>query len=464
MPEVRVAIPISAVGYGIDEATLRGLMALDPHVIAADAGSTDSGPYYLGAGKSNKARAALKRDLGLMLSAARAHRVPLVVGNAGTSGARPHVDWMLDILNEVAHEERLEFRLAIIHADMEKSLLHDRLAAGVINPMLGVTPLRSDQIDACTHIVGQMGVEPYLRAFEAGVDVVLAGRSCDTAIIGSYPIWRGCDEALALHMAKVTECGAMCARPATGRDGIFGIVRDTDFVIQTPNPDRRVTPFSVAAHMIYEVEHPYLQEEPGGTQDFSAMHVEPIDERAVRVVGSRYLRRPKPTLKLEGSAPVGFRSFLVGGTRDPWLITQVGEFVAGVTKEVESVLGSLGDGSQIDWKVYGRDAVMGSMEPTPTVEGAHELGFFVQVLAPTQERAHDVCQFVEARMIGFSVKGTKTRTANIAFPTSPLIHDDGPVYRFDVYHILDLDGSEDYAQLFPVEIVRVGTIKQQLDG
>jgi hypothetical protein len=248
----------------------------------------------------------------------------------------------------------------------------------------------------------------------------------------------------------------MCAWPATGRDGIFAIVRDADVVVRTPNPDRRITPFSVAAHMIYESEHPYLQEEPGGTQDFSAMQVEQLDERAVAISGTRYLPRALPTLKLEGSAEIGYRSFTIGGIRDEALIHRLDAFVAQVESEVHAKLGPLAESCRLDWKVYGRDAVMGPMEPRPSVDGLHEVGLLLQVLGPTQEAAHDVCQFAEARMIGYSYPGSRTRTANIAFPMSPLIQDAGPVYRFDVYHVAQLDSWEQLATTFPMELVEVG--------
>lgn len=455
MTEVRVAVPISAVGYGINEDTLKGLMARKPHVIAADAGSTDSGPYYLASGNSNKARASVERDLRLMLISARAQGIPLIIGNAGTSGARPHIEWMLQILREVAGDKGLHFRLGLIGAEQEGSFVKERLMAGKIQSSPGVPSLTPEKIDDCLHIVAQMGVEPYLRALDAGAEVILAGRSCDTAIIASFPIWKKCDPALALHMAKITECGAMCAWPATGRDGIMGVVRETDFLIETPNPDRQVTPFSVAAHMIYEVEHPYIQEEPGGTQDFSNVQFEPDGEHAVRITGSRFVPRPRPTLKFEGSAPIGFRSFMIGGTRDPYLISQINHYIAGVTAEVHKVLGDLAEQCQIDWKVYGRDAVLGDMEPNPTVDAAHELGLLVQVLGPTQEIAHDVCTILEGRMIGFPYPDARTRTAHIAFPFSPLIHDSGPVYRFNILHIAELDSSEELEHIFPLELVNI---------
>lgn len=455
MSEIRVAIPISAVGYGVNEETLKGLMDRNPHVVAADAGSTDSGPYYLATGNSNKARASVKRDTRLMLLAARARGVPLIIGNAGTSGARPHHEWMLRIMEEVAREEHLSFKLGLISTEQPKSFVHERLAAGKVRSLPGVPALTPEKIDTCLHLVAQMGVEPYLRALDAGAEVILAGRSCDTAIIASFPIWKGCDPALALHMAKITECGALCASPGTGRDGIMGIVHDDDFVIETPNLARRVTPSSVAAHMIYEVEHPYIQEEPGGTQDFSAAVIEPAGERSVRIRGSRFTPRSRPTLKVEGSAPIGYRSFLIGGTRDPFLIRQIDTYIEGVTAEVHKVLGDLAGQCKIDWKVYGRDAVMGPMEPKPTVDGAHELGLLVQVLASTQEVAHDVCTLIEGRMIGFAYPGSRTRTAHIAFPFSPLIQDSGPVYRFEVFHIVELDRTEDLEHLFPIELVTI---------
>jgi hypothetical protein len=454
--EVKVAIPVSAIGYGVNEATLKAMMELQPQVLAADAGSTDSGPYYLGAGKSNKARIAVKRDLRLMLQAGLAAGVPVIVGNAGTSGARPNHDWMADIVEEIAREDGVSFRAAYIYSDMDPSFILDKLRDERVTPMPGVGSLQAQHITSSAHLVGQMGVEPFLRALDGGAQVILAGRSCDSAIIGAYPIWKGLDHSLALHMGKVTECGAMCAWPATGRDGIFATVRESDFEIRTMNPARGVTPFSVAAHMVYESEHPYVQEEPEGTQDFSDVTVDVVDERAVRVSGTKFTPRDRPTIKVEGSTLVGYRSFFVGGNRDPWFIAKVDEVIRGVTDLSRKILEGADFDYEIDWKIYGRDAVMGEMEPNPSVEGVHEIGILVQALAPTQEQAHDVATVLEGQLIGFSASGSRTRTANIAFPFSPLIVDAGPSYRFEVFHIVELDSAGDFAKLFPMDFKTIG--------
>jgi hypothetical protein len=454
--EVKVAIPVSAIGYGVNEATLKAMMAFQPEVLAADAGSTDSGPYYLGAGKSNKARIAVKRDLRLMLQAGLAAGIPVIVGNAGTSGARANHDWMAGIVEEIAREEGLSFRAAYIYSDIDPSFMLDKLRGDRVTPMPGVGSLQPEKVTSSARLVAQMGVEPFLRALDGGAQVILAGRACDSAIIGAYPIWKGLDHSLALHMGKVTECGAMCAWPATGRDGIFATVRERDFDIRTMNPARGVTPFSVAAHMVYESEHPYVQEEPEGTQDFSEVTVEVVDEKAVRVSGTKFTRRDRPTIKVEGSTLVGYRSFFLGGNRDPWFIAKIDEVVKGVTELSRKILEGADYEYEIDWKIYGRDAVMGVMEPNPSVDGAHEIGVLVQALAPTQEQAHDVATVLEGQIIGFSAPGSKTRTANIAFPFSPLIVDAGPSYRFEVFHIVELDGPDDFAKLFPIEFKNIG--------
>src|SRR5690606_22524645 len=106
---------------------------------------------------------------------------------------------------------------------------------------------------------------------------------------------------------------------------------------------------------------------------------------------------------------------------------------------------------RIDWKLYGRDAVLGASEPMRDRTDLHELGIMAQVMAPTQERAHDVAALLEARMIGFAYPGAKTRTAHIAFPFSPLVTDGGPCYRVSVMHVVEAERPQDLLDLFPIE-------------
>ena len=65
----RILVPAGALGSGVRADELESGLALAPHAIALDAGSTDSGPAYLASGKSKYSRQAVKRDLGLLMAA-----------------------------------------------------------------------------------------------------------------------------------------------------------------------------------------------------------------------------------------------------------------------------------------------------------------------------------------------------------------------------------------------------------
>ena len=82
--------------------------------IGVDAGSTDPGPYYLGSGKSFTDRGAVKRDVSLALPLALEQKAPFVIGTAGGAGSSLHVEWLKEIILEVAEEQGLHFKLGTI--------------------------------------------------------------------------------------------------------------------------------------------------------------------------------------------------------------------------------------------------------------------------------------------------------------------------------------------------------------
>ena len=453
MPPLRIVSPGGSLGYGTNADSLQRAVAMGLDAIGADSGSTDMGPYYLGTGKPYHSRAAMKRDLTLVLRAGLANGIPVLIGNAGGAGADPHLEWMHAIVREIAQEEGMAFRLALVHSQQGKEYLRERMREGKVTPMPGVPELTEERLDACERIVAQMGTEPFQTALDEGAQVVLAGRACDSGIFAAVPTRAGFDAGHALHMGKILECGAMSAVPSTGRDCMVAVMEDSQFEIIAPNPEREVTPFSVAAHMVYEVEHPYLQGEPTGTLDFSEVKFEATDRRSTVVRGTKFHEHARPTLRFEGAERVGYRSFVLGGIRDPFLIRQIDEYTAGCAQQTRELAGA-DESVRIEWILYGRDGVMGAMEPERHAP-VHELGVLAEVLAATQEEAHDVAALLEARMIGYAYPGAKTRTAHVAFPFSPLVNDTGPVYRFSVLHVAELASPSDLVDLFPIEHVKV---------
>lgn len=127
LPPFKILSTTAILGYGFPESSFRKGMSQKPDLIAADAGSTDPGPYYLGAGKSFTNRSAVKRDLRLMIKAGVENNIPVVIGTAGGSGARPHVEWCLDIVREIAREENLHFKLGIAYGDVDKETVKKAL-------------------------------------------------------------------------------------------------------------------------------------------------------------------------------------------------------------------------------------------------------------------------------------------------------------------------------------------------
>ena len=78
MNSFTILSPTAILGYGFPLSSFERGLACRPDLIAVDAGSTDPGPFYLGAGKSFTDRTAVCRDLKHLLRASIAHGIPLV--------------------------------------------------------------------------------------------------------------------------------------------------------------------------------------------------------------------------------------------------------------------------------------------------------------------------------------------------------------------------------------------------
>src|ERR1700739_4864495 len=128
----RVPGPGGVLGWGTraDEVELGIKQA--PHAIAVDAGSTDSGPAYLATGRTKYGRAAIKRDLSILMAARRRAGIPLLIGSCGTSGCDMAVDQTLEVVLEVAREQEDVPRIAVIYCEQSAADLKARTAAGAV--------------------------------------------------------------------------------------------------------------------------------------------------------------------------------------------------------------------------------------------------------------------------------------------------------------------------------------------
>lgn len=439
-------------GYPIDS-LLRG-MQQDPHALGVDAGSTDAGPFYLGHGVSLTAPRQVERDLRPAMRLARQANVPLIIGSAGFGGARPHVEMLLSIADKIAREEGLRFRTAVIYADIDRSTALAAINEGRVRPLAGAPPLAAEAVHASSQLVGQMGTAPLIAALDSGAEMIVAGRSCDTAIYAALPILKGFDPGLAIHMAKIMECGAQCALPLAPNDCLLGTIAKGSFTVKPLNPARTVSPESVAAHSLYEQPDPYLIHEPEGTVDMRDASFEQVDPQTVRVAGSRLVPPAgQPTIKMEGARLVGYRAVTIAGIRDPQVIAKLDVVTARAQEMAYANLSSVDvTALSVNMRAYGRDAVLGALEPE-RLQPPREVGLLIEVIAPTQELANTVLALLRSSALHCPFEGRKTTAGNLAFPFSPSDLVGGPVYEFSVYHLLETDNP---IQLFPCEMITLG--------
>ena len=121
---LRVLAASGQLGYGVPDAAFNAGLGRKPHLIGADMGSIDTGPYYLGAGKMATAESITRVDLRKLMLGARRLDIPLMIGTAGCAGAAPHLDATLAMVRDIARSEGLRFRLASIRADMQIGRAH----------------------------------------------------------------------------------------------------------------------------------------------------------------------------------------------------------------------------------------------------------------------------------------------------------------------------------------------------
>src|SRR5918992_2337506 len=367
MKEIRILSATGILGSGFKEETLRRAMALEPHFIGADSGSTDPGPHYLGSGDTLFSESAYKRDLRLMLLAGRAAKIPVIVGSACTSGSDPQLARLVGIARDIAREEKLSFKLAAIHSEQDRRYLKRKFREKKITPLANAPELNEDVIDRSAHIVGMAGIEPFVEALENGAEVVIAGRSSDTSVFSAMPVMRGLNPATVWHAAKILECGAACVVLRKYPDCNFAIVRDDHFIVEPPNPEYRCDPDSVASHNLYENSTPFELVEPSGVLNTYKARYEAVSDRAVKVSGSTFEPSARYTIKLEGAELAGYQSIIVGSVRDPIILRQLDSWLEGLLRAAKDrIVGVYGAGVEetyrLDVRVFGRDAAMGPLE------------------------------------------------------------------------------------------------------
>jgi hypothetical protein len=447
----RVLVPSGVLGLGFDRAALARGVAMRPDVIAIDGGSTDSGPFSLGAGQSKYSRAATKAEWrDLMLARAEAG-VPLVIGTAGTCGADATVDWMFDITAELAAELGQIVRVARLYCNQPADRVTQALREGRVLPLTPAPEISETGLAAMTNIVALAGAEQVQAALATGAEIVICGRTTDTAIIAALPLARGDHAGGAWHGAKIAECGALCStHPMTGT--ILVDFDTTGFTVEPMAPQAACTPHSVSAHMLYENSDPFRLYEPGGHLDVTGARYTALDGRRVRVEGSAWVPGPY-TVKLEGARAAGYQTTILAVLRDPRYVAQARDWVAGLTAfvqaEIARRMGLDAKDYTLEFRLIGVDAALGAMEAK--LGQPVEVGVLGIITAATQAQAAEIGKLINPFVLHHPLTPNE-ELPTFAFPYSPATTDRGALYEFALNHVMRLEDPMSAFRLTVTEV------------
>ncbi|WP_420859057.1 acyclic terpene utilization AtuA family protein [Marivivens marinus] len=446
----RVLIPSGALGLGYDaEALARGI-ALNPDLIAIDGGSTDSGPSYLGRGVSKYSRAGTKAEWKGLIEARAQAGCPLVIGTAGTCGTESTVDWFLDITRECLAELGQTAKIAVLRSEQNPTEVAKAFAAGRVAALPAAPEIDAILIESCTHIVALAGAEQIAAAIDTGAEIIIAGRTTDTATIAALPLMRGDHAGGAWHGAKIGECGALCA--TNPQSGVIVIDFDATGFTVTPLADGAYcTPHTVSAHMLYENSDPFILHEPGGHLDVTAARYVQKDDRSVRVEGSVWVPSDRYTVKLEGARTAGFQTILMATIRDRRYVENIHAWCEDILAKhgarVQNRLGLSPEEFSVELRVIGVDATLGKLEnrAAPPVE----VGVLGIITAPTQDRANEIGKLLNPFLLHHPLTREEEQPT-FAFPFSPAEIDRGAAYEFCLNHVLTLS---DPMEAFRLEVI-----------
>jgi hypothetical protein len=446
---IRAVAATGQLGSGFKAETL-ARAAEGAHFIGCDAGSSDPGPYYLGSGETHASDTAVASDLQLILAEGLSRNIPVLIGSAGTAGGRPHLQRTVDIVRALAARNGWHFPLAMVDSEIEPALVLDAYENGRLSALAGAPPISAGSVRAATRTVAMQGPECFVDGLERGAQVVIAGRASDTAIYAAFPSMHGIPESVALHAAKILECGAAAAVERMYPDCMVAELDEDGFTVEPPNPLMVCTPQSVASHAFYETADPFRLAEPHGTLDTSQAIYTAASDRAVRVTGSRFEASAQHTVRLEAATHVGFRTVVIAGIRDPLVVDEIEPFVAKTRSVVQSkVLDSLGlapESYRIRWNVYGHNGSMGSLEPNDGATG-HEVALLIDIVAAEQEVAQAIGSVAWHTALHQPVPQYSGLVSHLAFPISPPAVNAGPVYEFSLNHVMQVDSPRDAYRL-----------------
>ena len=443
MKSTKVLVPSGVLGLGFDKRALNTGVKNKPDIIAIDGGSTDSGPFSLGSGTSKYSRAAVKAEWKSLMKVREKAKVPLIIGSCGTCGTDSMVDWMEEITIELAKELNQSLKIAKLYCEQQKDYIKINYKNNRISSLNPAPSLNINLIDEMTHIVALAGAEQIHECFKTEADIILAGRTTDTAIISALPLKKGADPGASWHGAKIAECGALCSSNPTS--GVVLVEFDEfGFNVEAMSNNAFCTPDTVAAHMLYENADPFILLEPGGYMDVSNASYKAINNRKVRVEGAIWHPSKNYNVKLEGARIVGYQTSLLVLLRDSYYVKNVIEWTEKLSKflkkEIKLRMNLDVSDYILDFRHIGMNSTLGELEKN--IGNPVEVGVLCIVTSTNNNISTEIAKLINPFLLHFPLT-VNEELPTFAFPYSPLHSDRGSVYEFSLNHLLALNNPMD---------------------
>jgi hypothetical protein len=426
-------------------------VAARPDFIAADSGSDDIGPVPLGSDTCASPKAWQEHDLEEMLLASRRALVPMLIGSAGDTGSNSRVDMFVQIIRDLAAKHDLApFRLGWFYSEVDREYIRKKIRSGsTVRGLDAREDLSEAELDETSRVVAMAGVHPFLKLLDEGCDVIIGGRCSDSAIFAAAALHGGFPEAQAYYLGKVLECASFCAEPYGAKETVMGEVTRDHVEVTAMSPVQRCTVASVAGHAMYERSNPFHEFVAGGMLDMTNCHYEQVAEKTTRVTGMEFVPAQEFRVKLEGSGKVGERFVGMAGIRDPYTIANVDAVIEWAREQTRERFGPTG--WELHYNVFGRNGVMGDMEPLKDKPG-HELCVVVQGVAPTVEMAEEVTMTGTRQLFYARLPDVKGTAGGVSFVLDEVLRA-SPAYRWTINHTMAVD---DPLELFPTHTAMIG--------
>jgi len=226
---------------------------------------------------------------------------------------------------KVARDLGLSVEIATLVGDDVLPRVADFSSAGLLTSMDGLDHDPIAQLPQLSFANAYLGARPILEALNTGADIVLTGRSTDTAqylAAAAHGLGWSLDDlqraAQGVIVGHVLECtaqasggnfsGAWWEVEGLERLGypLADVYEDGTFVVgKTPGSGGLISVDTIKEQLLYEIHDPSNFISPDVIIDMTGIRLEQVGPHQVRITGAAG-RPPPPTLKVVGGYPSGF--------------------------------------------------------------------------------------------------------------------------------------------------------------